>query len=69
MADNEIILRIEPIANGFLVTGSKSVESYRHAQLPQTYVATRDDVVAGLTALFEVVDALTSADASDEVDF
>lgn len=63
----EIIIRVEAISNGFIVTASKGMEDgYRTAELPQTYVPDRKAVLDGLISLFEAADNLTVDQARED---
>ena len=65
MSDNEIILRIEPISNGFLVSASKAI-GYGTACLPITFVGTRAEVIEGIPSLFEAAELLSDAEVTED---
>lgn len=64
MDHSDITLTVKPIANGFLVYACRTVDGYRSAYTPQTYVATREEIIAALPSLYAAAELL----AADEVE-
>jgi len=67
MSNPDINLHVEQIANGFLLSGNATVSGdYRTAYTDRVFVSSREEVIAGLAALFEKAEALRPEDAKDD---
>lgn len=67
MNRKDISLRIEPIANGFLLSAHATVDgSYGTAYTDRTFVSSRGAVIDDLVRLYESAEALRPEDAKDD---